>query len=84
MFAQSSKAGFRLEKGACLPSHHHPHEQIGYLVSRPLRLSIENEAREVAPGDSWIIPGDVLHQAEALDNTVAVEVFSPVREDYLP
>lgn len=76
-------AEFRLEKGACLPSHAHPHEQIGYLVSGRLRLSIGDDTREVAPGDSWVIPGDVFHHAEALEDTVAVEVFSPVREDYL-
>ena len=36
------------------------------------------------PGDSWCIGGDVEHGAEILEDSVAVEVFSPVREDYLP
>jgi len=39
---------------------------------------------EVAPGDSWCIPGNVEHGAEILMDSVAVEVFSPVREEYLP
>lgn len=39
---------------------------------------------EAGPGDSWCIPADVAHGATVLEDTVAVEVFSPVREDYLP
>ena len=75
---------FRLKKGANLPRHAHPHEQTGYLVSGRLRLMIGSEPHEVTPGDSWCIPGNVTHGAEVLEDTVAVEVFSPVREDYLP
>jgi quercetin dioxygenase-like cupin family protein len=77
-------AEFRLSKGCNLPKHSHPHEQTGYLVSGQLRLSIGRETFEVGPGDSWCIPGDIEHGAEVLEDTVAVEVFSPVREDYLP
>ena len=36
------------------------------------------------PGDSWCIPGHVEHRAEIIEDSVAIEVFSPVREDYLP
>jgi quercetin dioxygenase-like cupin family protein len=75
---------FRLQAGSTLPAHSHPHEQTGYLVSGLMALTIGDETREVAPGDSWCIPGDVRHGAEALKSSVAVEVFSPVREDYLP
>lgn len=77
-------AEFRLQKGAALPLHSHPHEQIGYLVSGNIRLTIGADVHEVLPGDSWCIPGDLLHCAECLEDAVAVEVFSPVREDYLP
>lgn len=76
-------AEFRLAAGASLPDHNHPHEQTGYLVSGRLRLSIGDAVQEVVPGDSWIIAGDMPHHAEALEDTVVVEVFSPVREDYL-
>jgi quercetin dioxygenase-like cupin family protein len=75
---------FRMDKGAQLPKHSHPHEQTGYLVSGRMHLTIGNETFEVEPGDSWCVHGDVVHQAEILENSVAVEVFSPVREDYLP
>lgn len=75
---------FRLDKGAELPRHSHPHEQSGYLVSGALRLTVGDEAYDVRPGDSWTIPGDVEHGADVIEDAVAVEVFSPVREDYLP
>ncbi len=75
---------FRLEKGNQLPRHAHPHEQTGYLVSGRIRLSIGDETFEVEPGDSWCISGNVEHEADILADSVAVEVFSPVREDYLP
>ncbi|MBN1470948.1 MAG: cupin domain-containing protein [Syntrophaceae bacterium] len=75
---------FLLEKGNRLPKHTHPHEQTGYLVNGRIRLIIGTEENVMAPGDSWCIPGGVEHGAEILENSVALEVFSPVREDYLP
>ena len=77
-------AEFRLEKGAVLPKHSHPHEQTGYLVSGRIDLTIGGKMNAVLPGDSWCIPGGVEHNAVAHEDSVAIEVFSPVREDYLP
>lgn len=76
-------AEFRLQKGRLLPKHSHPQEQTGYLVSGSIRLTIGSEVFTAGPGDSWCIPGGVDHQAEILEDSVAIEVFSPVREDYL-
>jgi len=75
---------FQMKKGALLPRHSHPHEQTGYLVSGNMELTIGAETFSVKPGDSWCIAGDIKHNAVILEDTVAVEVFSPVREDYLP
>ena len=75
---------FRMKKGALLPLHSHPHEQTGYLVSGNINLTIGNETFDVKPGDSWCIAGDIEHNAVILEDTVAIEVFSPVRDDYLP
>jgi quercetin dioxygenase-like cupin family protein len=77
-------AEFRLEKGRNLPRHRHPHEQTGYLVGGRMRLSIGEKTFEVEPGDSWCIPSNVEHGGETIEDSIAVEVFSPVREDYLP
>ncbi|NMC79299.1 MAG: cupin domain-containing protein [Chloroflexi bacterium] len=81
---QSLLSEFQLGKGSLLPRHSHPQEQTGYLVSGRMRLFIGDETFEVEPGDSWSVPGDMVHGAEILADSVAVEVFSPVREDFLP
>jgi len=75
---------FLLGAGRELPPHSHPQEQTGYLVSGHIRLTIGDEVHDVHPGDCWNIPGDVMHKADIFEDSVAVEVFSPVREDYLP
>ena len=75
---------FLLKKGSRLPNHSHPHEQTGYLVTGRIRLSIGAQEYDVMPGDSWCIPSGVEHNAEILEDSVGIEVFSPVREDYLP
>ena len=75
---------FRLLHGHTLPMHSHPQEQTGYLVSGHITLTISDRAHDVLPGDSWCIAGGVEHGAEVLQDSVAIEVFSPVREDYLP
>jgi mannose-6-phosphate isomerase-like protein (cupin superfamily) len=54
---------FRLAAGHDLPTHSHPHEQTGYLVSGRIRLRIGDQAHEVSPGDSWCIAGGVEHGA---------------------
>lgn len=81
---QTLMTEFRLHKGSILPRHAHPHEQTGYLVRGRLRMSIGTEEMELQPGDSWCIPGGVEHGAQVLEDSVAIEVFSPIREDYLP
>lgn len=75
---------FRMAADCRLPSHAHVHEQTGYLVEGRIRLTIGRQTFEVGPGDSWCIPGNTTHSAEVLEKSVAIEVFSPVREDYLP
>ena len=81
---QTLMTEFLLEKGRQLPKHSHPHEQTGYLVKGHIRLTIGSEEYDVLPGDSWCIPGSIEHSAEVIEESIAIEVFSPVREDYLP
>jgi quercetin dioxygenase-like cupin family protein len=74
---------FRLLKGKKLPMHSHPQEQTGYLVSGYIILTIAGERYDMKPGDSWSITGNVEHSAEIREDSLALEVFSPVREDYI-
>ena len=75
---------FKLAKGSIIPTHSHPHEQTGIMISGKLRFVVEAEIMDVETGDSWCLPGGVKHSAEALEDSVVIEVFSPIREDYLP
>jgi quercetin dioxygenase-like cupin family protein len=77
-------AEFRLEAGHQLPMHAHEQEQSGYLVSGALLLTIGTDTFQVEPGDSWCVPGNVLHGAQVLADAVAIEIFAPLRADYLP
>jgi quercetin dioxygenase-like cupin family protein len=65
-----------------VPSHSHPHEQTGVVLSGELTMTIGAETRTMTPGDFYIVPGGVLHSAVAgPEGFIAYEVFSPVRED---
>jgi len=75
---------FLLEQGHQLPWHNHPYEQTGFLISGKLIFRIGDESHETLPGDSWCIPENVFHGVEVLENSHVVEIFSPVRPDYLP
>jgi quercetin dioxygenase-like cupin family protein len=75
---------FKLAKGAAIPAHAHPHEQTGIMVYGKLRFKADGKELEVEAGDSWCLPGGVEHSVTALEESVVIEVFSPVREDYLP
>ena len=77
-------AEFILTKGSMIPEHAHPYEQTGYLVKGKLCFTIGSEIIDAEPGDSWCIPSDKIHGAEVLEDSLAIEMFSPVREDYLP
>jgi len=75
---------FKMEKGSTLSKHSHPHEQTGYLVKGRINLTIGKETFEARPGDCWCIQGNIEHNAVILEDSLAIEVFSPIREDYLP
>ncbi len=75
---------FRLAKGNVIPKHAHPHEQTGYLVSGRITFDIAGEIFEAEPGDGWNIASDVEHGVDILEDSVVIEVFTPLREDYLP
>jgi quercetin dioxygenase-like cupin family protein len=81
---KSLLSAFQLAGGNLLPFHSHPHEQTGYLISGHIRLTVGAETFDAEPGDSWCVPGGVMHGAEIIEDSFAIEVFSPVREDYLP
>jgi len=74
---------FRLRKGAILPRHTHPHEQTGYLVRGRIRVSIGSETYEAGPATVGAFR-EGRTRRDILEDSVAVEVFAPARDDYLP
>jgi quercetin dioxygenase-like cupin family protein len=81
---KTSLGEFWLKKGSVVQNHKHPHEQTGYMISGRMNFKIAGEDHNAEVGDSWSIPGNVEHSVEVLEDSVVIEVFSPVREDYLP
>ena len=73
---------FRVARGAGVPPHSHPHEQVGYVASGRMEFTIGDQVRVLGPGDAYLMPGDVVHSTRALEDSVVIDVFSPVREDY--
>ena len=72
------------EPGSVVLDHSHPHEQMGMMISGQLEFTIGEVTRVLGPGDLWRIPGGVVHRVRALDGpAVALDVFHPIREDYL-
>ena len=75
-----------LAKGAIVPRHQHHNEQITYILEGGLRFWIgpdESQVIDVLAGEVLHIPSMVQHKAEALEDTLDVDVFSPPREDWL-
>ncbi len=72
-----------LAKGAIVPMHQHEAEQITYVLEGVMRFSIGGEDTIVRAGEVLVIPSQVPHQAEALDDTFELDLFSPIRHDWL-
>src|SRR5260221_6790435 len=71
-----------LEKGCIVPQHSHENEQLTYILSGALRFWIGEEEREVMvrTGEDLVMPSNVLHKAEAVEDTLDVDIFSPPRQ----
>lgn len=78
-----------LEKGAIVPKHSHDNEQLTWVVEGALKFWLGDEGepgyeeRIVSAGEVMYIPSNVPHKAEALEDTLDVDVFSPPRQDWL-
>ncbi len=76
---------FAFRRGTVLPRHSHPHEQVGHFLSGRFELTIEGEGVfEATAGDSYYIPPGVSHGARCLESGRVLDVFTPIREDFLP
>src|SRR5919201_6054231 len=75
-----------LKKGCVVPQHRHENEQLTYVLEGALRFWIgddRSEVLDVRAGEVLHIPSNIAHEAEALEDTLDVDVFSPPRQDWL-
>jgi quercetin dioxygenase-like cupin family protein len=72
-----------LKKDAVVPEHHHESEQITYILEGALKFQLEGREVIVRKGEVLRIPSNVPHRAVALEDTLDLDVFSPVRTDWL-
>ena len=72
-----------LARGAHVPLHAHANEQVTNVISGRLLVRAGGEERELAAGESVLLPGDLPHEVVALEDSVALDVFSPVRDDWV-
>ena len=90
MISQKIVAGERemlaqiyLKRGALVPMHAHESEQMTYVLQGSLRFLVDAEEIIVREGEVLHIPSRAPHQAEALEDTFELDVFSPIRQDWL-
>ncbi|MBZ5617079.1 MAG: cupin domain-containing protein [Acidobacteriia bacterium] len=72
-----------LKRGAVVPEHSHVSEQISYILEGALRFWIRGEELVVEAGQVLVIPPNVPHKAMALQDTLDLDIFSPIRTDWL-
>jgi len=72
------------KKGCVGDLHSHPHEQISYVVEGEFNYTVGEEKYHMKAGSAIYVPSNVKHQVEALTDAVLLDVFTPIREDYLP
>ena len=73
---------FFLEAGCGVPRHNHMNDQVGYVVSGKVEVTINEQVRIIETGDSYAVPGGIFHSVKAVVDSVVIDVFSPPREDY--
>lgn len=74
---------WNLRAGVQFGEHSHPFEQAGFIIKGRLRMIIDGKPTDLTPGSAYLVPMDVKHDAIALENVQVVDIFSPVREEYI-
>jgi quercetin dioxygenase-like cupin family protein len=85
--SQSMFARIELKKGCIVPRHQHANEQITYIEKGALLFVLGEEGstveKTIREGEILVIPGNVPHSAEALEDTVDFDIFAPPRQDWI-
>jgi quercetin dioxygenase-like cupin family protein len=76
-------ARIALSKGAAVPTHAHINEQVLNMISGRLKVILDGAETVLQGGQTLVIPPNIPHSVEALEDVVAVDIFSPAREDWI-
>ncbi len=74
---------FELKKGCVVPTHSHVNEQLSTIETGCLKFMFGSEEVYVRAGETLVIPPNVPHSAEAMEDTTATDVFAPLRQDWI-
>ena len=66
-----------------VPFHNHPNEQSGYIISGKYNLKLNGQEYLLSSGDAYSIPANIEHSFEIIEAGEVIDVFSPIRQDYL-
>ena len=80
---RSMLARIVLRTGCIVPMHSHQNEQITYILEGALKFNLGDQEIVVRAGEVLVIPSNVPHSAEALEDTIDLDVFCPPREDWI-
>ena len=81
---QSMLARIILKKGCTVPTHSHPNEQIAYILEGALRFVLGDGSEHIVrAGQVLVIPANLPHSAEALEDTIDLDLFAPPRQDWI-
>lgn len=81
--ARVTVARFELKRGGVVPRHHHENEQVSCVLTGALRFNFDGREVVVRDGEVMQIPGGVPHEVAVLEDTVVIDVFSPLRQDWI-
>jgi quercetin dioxygenase-like cupin family protein len=76
-------ARISMKRGCIVPLHSHRHEQISHVLSGVLRFTVDGKEITLGAGELLLIPPHVPHAAEALEDAIAIDTFTPPREDWI-
>ena len=76
-------ARFELRRGGVVPRHAHDNEQVSCVLTGSLKFQFDEREVIVGPGEVMQIPGGIAHAVTVLEDTVVIDVFSPVRQDWI-
>lgn len=74
----------KFEKNAVGQLHHHFHSQVTFVESGVFEMTINNEKKIIKGGDGYYVPPNIVHGVICLEPGMLVDVFSPMRKDFLP